>query len=180
MLVVLHWLIACMAPFYAVFGSSKYDELFLIFFLLLVLHWFFFNNECILSYLHKKTHDCNYKLGTIAGSTDLHVNGSNTIQLITGLFSIISVFYIVSRTKYDIKLLTFILTLLLTSCYTNKITADITQFASTILAIYLFRDNKYLLPGLILLLGSTLIVHHKDQNSCIRGTQIKKDCELQE
>jgi hypothetical protein len=56
----------------------------------------------------------------------------------------------------------------------------ISQFLAAILSIYFLKDNKYLLPGLIILLGSTLIVHHKDENSCIRGTQINKNGEVQE
>lgn len=43
--------------------DKKYDLLYLILFNFIIVHWLFFKNECVLSYIEKKIIDKNYKIG---------------------------------------------------------------------------------------------------------------------
>jgi hypothetical protein len=47
-----------------IFKTNKYDLYFSIYLFLIFLHWLLLKNECILSYLEKKTIDKNYVLGS--------------------------------------------------------------------------------------------------------------------
>ena len=59
-----HYLNDLFLGFYIfIFTTNKYDIYYSLYFLLIVLHWNFFKNECILSYLEKKISNKNYQLG---------------------------------------------------------------------------------------------------------------------
>ncbi len=176
-----HWLVVCSPIIYVLMGSSKYDELYVAIIIWAFIHWSFLNNECILSYLSHKMDDPNYTLGQNTTSTDLYINGSDTPRILISCISLLLLVYIFKKAGYNPLIGVSIVALSIAPSYvkTKSISCALT-FTSPLLGIYFLRDNKYLLPGLIILLGSTLIVHHKDENSCIRGTQINKDGEVQE
>ena len=61
---LLHYLNDFFLGFYIfIFRTNKYDIYYSVYFLLMVLHWIIFKNECILSYFEKKIIDKDYKLG---------------------------------------------------------------------------------------------------------------------
>ena len=50
--------------------NKKYDYIFLLYTYFLILHWMFFNNECIISYVYKKMQNNDYESGS-------HLNNDN-------------------------------------------------------------------------------------------------------
>jgi hypothetical protein len=121
----------------------------------------------------------DYTLGENTKSTDLYINGSDTPRILISFVSLSLLVYIFKKAGYNPFIGVSIVALSIAPSYvTDKSISCVMNFMTPLLGIYFLKDNKYLLPGLIILLGSTLIVHHKDPNSCIRGTQIKKDGEV--
>ena len=168
---LLHWLTLLFPIFYvAVGGSPKNYELIVCCLVFISIHWAFFSDECILSYIGKKHADCNYEMGKdIYNISDLDINGSNVPALITGFMAVAAGGVMVSKLGLNLPLYLFV-TIAPRVIYRmnlNQLTI-LRNFITPLASIYLLRDNKYLLPGLIILLGSTAIVHHKDQNGCIR------------
>ena len=167
LIALLHHIFGFFLPFYILVGGpSKYYELLLAFLLLTIIHWSFFRNECIVSYLCKKRNNCDYSLGDETNSTDLKVNGSYILVYIQLVCIFISGLYMSIKIGYDVKIFLLITIAAIVPRYIEG--EVISQFLAAILSIYFLKDNKYLLPGLIILLGSTAIVHHKDRNGCIR------------
>jgi hypothetical protein len=140
------------------------------------MHWSFFEDECILSYIYKKKEDCGHRIGVNTEVVDLQINGSYLPLEISGILTVIAGFYITHKLGYSIPLYVIVM-ILLRGCYftNNKTATHSMQFAGVATAIYFLKDNQYLVPALILLLGSTFIVYHKDENSCIVGTHVKDD-----
>ncbi len=139
------------------------------------MHWPFMNGECILGYFYKKQSDCDYKLGDTDISPDVRLC-SNIPGSILSLSSFLVGLYI--SVKLDYNVLLYVILTIGPRLVKNLGISDpifFKSFWTPILSIYFLKDNKYLLPGLVILLGSTLIVHHKDQNSCIVGTQVTED-----
>ena len=57
---IIHWIVIAFAPLDILLGGSeKFYDAILALLILIPMHWSFFNNECCISYLHKKTKDCS-------------------------------------------------------------------------------------------------------------------------
>jgi hypothetical protein len=152
---------------YVVFnGSIKYYDFLIAFLVLTSVHWSFFKNECIISYLQKKINNCSYKLGDNYEAEDLKFMGSRLTIQIGRIVGLLLGLYICIKLKYNIPLYIFIQTI--STVNPNKIIKILINVA----AIYLLKDNQYLIPGIILIFASSLIVKYKDKNSCIRGSQV--------
>ena len=59
----IHSMIFLFNLLYVFMFDKKYDLLYIALFNFMIVHWLFFKNECILSYVEKKIMDKNYKLG---------------------------------------------------------------------------------------------------------------------
>lgn len=67
---ILHFLLAIIIPFYGIlFKKSWFDYIYILYTILVVISWTFFNGECMLTYYHKKQQNENYNAGE--DSTDL-------------------------------------------------------------------------------------------------------------
>ena len=169
---IIHWLLMAFPTLYVLLkGSPMFYDFVLIFIIMVTVHWVFLKGECILGYLYKKQQDCDYKLGDISISTDVSAY-NNIPKIILQILTVFTGLYITHRLNYNSLLYIFII--ISTIIVKNKHIPAL-AFSSTILAIYFLKDNKYLISCLIALLGSTFIVHHKEQNSCIVGTQVKEE-----
>ncbi len=60
---LLHFVLPLIYIIYLFFAPVKWDPYMFIWFNILTLHWILFNNECIISYIHKKLENPNYKMG---------------------------------------------------------------------------------------------------------------------
>jgi hypothetical protein len=168
---VFHVMLLVFPVLYVLFkGSPKYYDLILAYFIFISMHWSFFKNECILSYLKKKYDDCSYKLGDTHLATDLkffnsyiHVRIFDIIKISVGL-------YLSIKLNYNTPLYVFahILAIIPDPSKIIKIIVNLSY-------IYFLKDNQYLVPGIILILGSSMIVKHKDKNSCIVGSQVPEE-----
>ena len=71
--------------------NKKYDYIFLLYTYFLILHWMFFNNECIISYVYKKMQNNDYEAGT-----DLNNNNNDDLYNIFGeyKFNILTFFHL--------------------------------------------------------------------------------------
>ena len=71
--------------------NKKYDYIFLLYTYFLILHWMFFNNECIISYVYKKMQNNDYEAGS-----DLNNNNNDDLYNIFGeyKFNILTFFHL--------------------------------------------------------------------------------------
>jgi uncharacterized membrane protein YkgB len=177
MIPIVHWILLLLPPVYILAGGApKLYDILLALLILTAMHWSFFKNECVLSYIYKKKEDCNYKIGLNTEVVDLKINGSYKLLDISGILTIISGFYITQKLGYSIPLYVLVIALLrLSYLIPNVQIQEILQFAGVPTSIYFLKDNQYLVPILILLLGTSCILYHKDQYSCIVGTKIKNN-----
>ena len=160
---LIHWIIILLAPLYLLLqGSPAYYDLIIAFYVFISLHWSFFKNECIISYLNKKTNDCEYKLGSNPIAVDVRVLNSIPLR-ICDVISIGAMIFIAHKIGYSIPLFLVIVGLRMLPYSLIK------DIAILCTSMYYLRDNKYLLPGLIIVIASSMIVKwHDKKKSCLR------------
>jgi hypothetical protein len=93
------------------YWTKKYDIYFCIYHLIIIIHWLLLKNECILSYLEKKTRDKNYKLGDNPFEHpfyNLLPKYSLNILVFFKLLNILVIFYRNLDNKYIISLICII------------------------------------------------------------------------
>jgi hypothetical protein len=166
---VLHWIVTLFGPLYLLFnGSPKYYDIIIAFYILVNVHWNFFNGECFITYVDKKLKDCEYKLGEQLEARDLYINGSRLPLTIAEFFVIVTLFVICIRLHYSLPIY-FVYLLLSALVKIVPIAAPMAAFAG----ILLLLDNRYLIPGLLLIFFSSLVVKHYDQISCEKDNTIE-------
>lgn len=92
---ILHFALFVLTTIYVFVFTKKtrLDILFIIYFLLVNIHWVFFNGECVIAYIYKKYYDKDYKAGE--QSTDL-----SDISSIFGNFPYMNVLVLVMLAVY--------------------------------------------------------------------------------
>ncbi len=100
---------------------KKYDIIYVSYICIIILQWIIFKNECLTSYLEKKSYNNGYTLGTLPyehpSINDVNSTFYDSITILIG-FNIFLVLYRSSDNKYIIPLFitTFILYLLHKLC----------------------------------------------------------------
>jgi hypothetical protein len=74
-----------------------YDIYYTIFLIIIILHWIFLKNECILSYIEKKIIDKNYILGTNPYYHPYHMAVSKYFIYLFEIFKFINIFIVLYR-----------------------------------------------------------------------------------
>jgi hypothetical protein len=99
---LLHFILAIITSSYGlIFNKSWVDDIFILYFVLLVLSWTLFKGECIISYIYNLYKNPNYKVGEDSTSSDLlELVGNNK----TGYF-IFSIFIVILTVASNIILL---------------------------------------------------------------------------
>lgn len=77
---LLHYIVPIIHLIYLIFAPLKWDVYMFIWLNILVLHWVLLKNECLISYIHKKIHNPNYKIGE-------DVNVKDMTNVFTGFMS---------------------------------------------------------------------------------------------
>ena len=156
---LLHWIIILLAPLYILFqGSVKYYDLIIALYVLISIHWSFFRNECIVSYFHKKSLDSSYKLGTQPEAVDVRKLGY-PVLVTADVLNILAMIYMARKIGYSVPI--FLLIVLLRILPYSMFKDVLILFTS----VYYLGDNKYLLPGLVMIIASSFIVkHHEKKN----------------
>jgi hypothetical protein len=111
LIAVLHILVMLFNSFYAfLFKKSWFDYLYLLFVYSIVLHWTFFNGECIISYAYKKFENKDYIAGSNVNLKDViqitNLSDSNMTIMMTihNLLNQVSIILVVLRNKIPIHL----------------------------------------------------------------------------
>ncbi len=104
---ILHLSFAIFASFYAfLFKKSWIDYLFILYVLITILSWTFYNGECLITYQFKKKEDPNYIAGQNSNDMkDMYMLMpnpllANAILLIKFFFHLLSEFIVLSRNKF--------------------------------------------------------------------------------
>jgi hypothetical protein len=162
-----HWILLILSPLYMLLGGSeRYYDLILALIVMIPIHWSFFNHECIISYFHKKANDCDYTLGTtheiedISAFNNIPAGICSTATILIGL-------YITMKLHYSVPL--YVLVNALPRLFKGN---TLVSYTMPFVGFYFLRHNQYVVPLFILAIASSCIVKHKDQNSCIVGTQV--------
>jgi hypothetical protein len=164
---LIHLIILAIPTLYlALRGSPKYYDFIVAVITGAALHWSYYNGECIISYFYKKIKNCDYKLGDTTTVEDAKVFNSYIIADILGITTVLSGAYMSYKLNYNVLLFFLI------QYMGRKIDSGI---IITFLSIFFLRTNKYLVPMFVLIIASSVIVKHKDQNCCLVGTQVQKD-----
>jgi hypothetical protein len=162
-----HWILLTLAPLYMLLGGpERYYDLLLALIVMMPIHWSFFNNECIISYFHKKANDHEYRLGDRHTIED--ISAFNNIP--SGILSTATILiglYMTMKLQYNVPLY-FLINVLPRLFKDSTIVSCIVP----LMGFYFLRHNQYVVPLFILALASSFIVKYKDQNSCIVGTQV--------
>ena len=85
-----------------------FDIYFVMFFFFLTLHWLFFKNECIITYIEKKLININYKLGSNISSYSPHDTRffvNNNLLFLKIILSSLTIFIVFYRSKIITKIL---------------------------------------------------------------------------
>lgn len=119
-------LVIFLATYVFLFKKSNFDYAYLIIIYLILLHWTFFNGECVLTYLYKKLKDPDYSPGFDPNDNEVKMlfNLSETsmlwISLIDGILVMSNIILISIRNRiWSSIYLSFIL-LFLTFLYATK------------------------------------------------------------
>ena len=94
------------------FKTNKYDLYYSIYLFIIFLHWLLFKNECIISYLEKKSIDKNYVLGSKPFEHPYRESIPSTIiaiNIILKIYNIIIVIYRNINNYFIIMSLTIVL-----------------------------------------------------------------------
>ena len=172
LIAIFHWLVLILAPLYVLLGGSKqWYDLILLLWTMAPVHWSFFDHECIVSYFHKKSEDCEYTLGSSKTAEDLYISGSLAPAHIAGVASLLAGLYMTIQLGYSVPLFLIIQTVPRSFPEGNTIVSYIIP----VLGFYFLRNNQYVVPVFLLTIIASFIVKHKDQNSCIVGTQVTEE-----
>jgi uncharacterized membrane protein YuzA (DUF378 family) len=133
----------------------------------------FFDNECLISYVHKKSEDCYYKLGQ---DPENHSDVPPTKlgkYINPMIIPSLATLYMVLKLGYNPN----IFVLFITSAFITKIAAlKIEKFPvffnliTFILGAYLLKDNQYLLVGVLAMAVLSYIVKTLDKKPCTKKT----------
>ena len=157
-----HWsLLSIPTLFILLGGSPRYYELILTIFVLVSAHWFFFKDECVLSYFYKKFRDCKYKLGDTTETDDMKVNGNHGLQGILTFLGAVSMLRMALYLNYNVPIFVLLEGI---SMYNTKIPYSTTLLVP--LSCYFLRDSQYLVPGILGILFLSIIVRRLDQVPC--------------
>lgn len=164
---IFHWILLALTPLYILLGGpERYQDLLLALVVMIPIHWSFFNNECIVSYFHKKANDQEYSLGDRHTIED--INAFNNVP--SGILSTATILiglYITMKLQYNVPL--YFLINVLPRLFKNS---TLVSYIVPLLGFYFLRHNQYVVPLFILATASSFIVKYKDKNSCIVGTQV--------
>jgi len=152
-------------------GSTKHYDLILAAYIFINIHWAVLKDECIMNYLEKKAKDCEYRLGDRPDEDSIKPD-----MIIIGTIAVLAVTYIAYKLKLNVPLVLFITIVprLIISFKLND-PLRIRRIVAPLLGMYVLRNNQYFIPGMIGILVGSCIVKHKDQNSCIRGSQVSEE-----
>jgi len=92
---IFHIINEILLSFYILIFPHKYDIYYMIYLLIISIHWMFFKNECILSYIEKKSLDFKYKLGDNPYYHPFQDNIPKIIINILNIFKFISMMYVI-------------------------------------------------------------------------------------
>lgn len=102
---MLHYFVYLFSIFYLVLFDAAMDVVFFILMLFIYLHWYFFNNECILSYYEHMHYIPDYKLGTLKSyswyTRIFFGRYTNVFMAISGFVSIATFVYVLMRQHLD-------------------------------------------------------------------------------
>jgi uncharacterized protein (DUF983 family) len=137
-------------------------------YIFIIIHWQFIKGECIFNYIKKKSNDCNYKLGDKPDEESWA-----PILIFIGVLSIVTILYITMKLKLNVPIVAFILIVprLLIMFKLGDI-LKIRTIIAPLLGVYVLKDNQYLIPFLLGTFIGSCIIKYKDENSCIRGSQV--------
>ena len=157
-----HWLLVAFPSLFILLGGSpRYYELIVATFIFVSAHWFFFKGECVLSYFYKKIRDCKYKLGDTKETADMKVHGSRVPQSILTFLGSVSLLKMSLYMKYNIPIFVLLESISIFNSYIPYSNALLVP-----LSCYFLRDSQYLVPGILLILFSSIIIKHLDQVPC--------------
>jgi hypothetical protein len=171
MIGILHVLFMSLQTIYILLkGSPKYYDIFVFLFASIYMSRIFFDNECLFSYVHKKSEDCSYTLGQDPTYTpDVPENSILPAVVIPMLATL----YMVLKLGYDPN----IFVLFITSAFITKVVAvKVEKFPiffnliTFILGAYLLKDNQYLFGGVLLMAVLSYIVKTLDKKPCTKKT----------
>jgi len=110
---ILHFLFATIIPFYGILcKKSWFDYIYILYTILVIISWTFYNGECMLTYYHKKQQNKNYNAGEDSTDlTDMNILfGSKEIVYyvitITIFLNTISEYIVLQRNQFSIYLYT--------------------------------------------------------------------------
>lgn len=92
---LLHYSVPIIHSLYLIFAPLKWDVYMFIWLNILVLHWILLKNECLISYIHKKFHNPNYKIGE-------DVNVKDMTNVFTGFMSENNAIILVNIINYGV------------------------------------------------------------------------------
>jgi hypothetical protein len=105
-----------------IFRTTKYDIYYLSYVMLIYVHWFIFNGECLLSYMEKKLLDIKYKMGDDIFYSPYRNNFNKYFLLTIDYLKIFNLCVIFYRNIKDNIILLLLLLIILT-----KILYDLTH-----------------------------------------------------
>jgi hypothetical protein len=110
---ILHFFLALFISLYGLlFNKSWFDYIYILYIILVIISWTFFNGECMLTYYHKKQQNENYNAGEdCTDLTDMYLLfGSKELVYFVITISIflnaISEFIVLQRNQFSIYLYT--------------------------------------------------------------------------
>jgi hypothetical protein len=158
---LLHYLFLVLPMLYVVLGGpAKLYDFFLAYIVLTQFHWKLFEGECICSYISKKVKDCSYTLGFNSGSPGMNENLTNIAGYLVGLTGL----YLTHKLGYNIYVY-----IALTALWTVDLRVPILL---PIAQLYFLKDNRYLIPGVLVLFLASVCVRVIDKNSCMTSSHV--------
>jgi hypothetical protein len=142
-------------------GSPKYYELIVALVAFSSIHWPFFKGECIISYINKKLKDCSYRMGDRIESEDLSIFIPGYVGPFVAVLLLVPTIVMSRYLHYNVPLLVFVTVFKI--FIHNVMLGDILLALAT---VYFIKDNKYTVPGLLIISFSSLILKYFDVLYC--------------
>jgi hypothetical protein len=158
---VLHYLFLILPMLYVLLGGpAKLYDFFLAYIVFTQFHWKLFEGECICSYMSKKVKDCTYKVGSNRGSNGMNENLTNVAGYLVALTGL----YLTHKLGYNVYVY-----IALTALWTVDLYVPILL---PIVQLYFLKDNRYLIPGVLVLFLVSIGVRIIDKNSCMETSHV--------
>lgn len=175
-------LIKCLHIFYLLFpalyillgGPKKYYDVVIVLIVSMFIHWIFFNGECIMSYLEKKSNNGDYHIGENKKSA-LLCEDNKKLDVFCMLAFVASGLYLTVKLGYNIPAYLFII---FANTLFKKTSKDMKKVRDVLIVgafLFYLKDSQHLISALLFLIGGSAVVKYKDKNSCIRGSQVTED-----